>query len=155
MKTTNATETNRVKCDKCEGSGVINFSRLANGVCFACGGSGCFDVDMASVKITKMSRKEVIDGIKSWLDRAVTRTQFTFDCAETFINEMHGQVEYYLSHADADVRERGYAAIERLMVAEGMVQIPVHMTHIKRGVAQQEAQLLKGCRKHVVAVRRA
>lgn len=125
--------TTKAECAKCNGRGVLSWTRVANGVCFQCGGSGRFEVTEEMFTEARVSRAKNIAAIKRELD------------AYAADDSAHADAFYFLgdliARADADVAERALAAYERLggvrsnlerQVAWSASRIGVRVTNVRK-----------------------
>ena len=96
--------TTRVRCGKCDGKGILSWTRNAEGVCFACGGAKVLEVTEEAVAEVAMPRADVIAKIKASLDRF----------ASSDSSEEAYTLSFLIVRAPADVAERSLAAYERL-----------------------------------------
>jgi hypothetical protein len=146
MKTT-ANKTVKAICGKCNGKGRLDWTTNANGVCFWCDGAGHLLADEVEIAAVRADRAHVIKVIKSALDR-MTKSEKEYGSAFTFSDDTM-MVAWGMAHADADVRTRAIAALERMGATE------VIMRNIYRDEADERAKLVAKVRKVVSNVRKA
>lgn len=60
-------KTMQCKCSKCNGAGTLNWTRLANGVCFQCEGAGVLIVSAEELETRRTPRAIAIKRIAGWL----------------------------------------------------------------------------------------
>ena len=137
----------KATCGKCNGKGRLSWTRIANGVCFVCGGVGHLLADEGKVKAAKSSRANVIGVIKANLDR-MAKTAEVYGCPFTFSDESYA-IGWALAHADEDVHARAIAALVRLGAGE------LELARIRRIESEEIARLVAGVRTVTKNVRRA
>lgn len=106
---TTTTET----CGKCDGKKTLSWTRNANGLCFACGGTGVLVVTTAELAAVRMPRAEVITKIAECLkalSKAADGDSYDLRCWSEDRGWWFGKL---LAHADADVEARALAAFGR------------------------------------------
>jgi hypothetical protein len=128
-------------CGKCNGKGKLSWTRVANGVCFVCQGSGKLVADESEVLAARWSRSHVIHVIKCSLDRMTAYGEVTSDELD--------QIGTSLAHADADVHARAMAALARLGAREHDLYL------LARAERDERATLIAGVRRVVTNVRAA
>ena len=126
----------KVECGKCDGKGKLSWTANANGLCFACGGTGSLLVDESVVAARRLPRARVISDIATALEqlKASTKSMGAPDLHETYY------LGYALASADADVHARAYAAL-------GLILNGVGLWQVKRDERLARAELAQGSRK--------
>ncbi len=141
MTTTTAT------CGKCDGKKTLSWTRIANGVCFACGGAGKLVVETSELAAVRMPRALVIARIKSCLDRitASVRDGYSVWADDSL------ELGYLLGHADADVYARAIAAFRTAEPCNA----DVNVYNVERAAKREIAILAAKTRTVVRNVRKA
>ena len=134
----------KVECGKCEGKGRLSWTTNANGVCFACGGSGSLLVDESQIAVRRLPRARVISDIATALEqlKASADSMGAPDLDEVWY------LGYALASADADVHARAYAALGRILNAVGLWRV-------ERDERLARVELAQGGRKVYRNVRKA
>lgn len=134
----------KVECGKCDGKGRLTWTANANGVCFACGGSGSLLADESQIAVRRLPRARVISDIATALEqlKASADSMGAPDLDETYY------LGSALASAEPDVHARAYAALGRILNE-------VQLWHVKRSERLARVELAQGGRKVYRNVRKA
>jgi hypothetical protein len=141
--------TTKVDCSKCSGRGNLSWTRVANGVCFVCGGAGKLEVTSADIEASRPARAVAIERVAlrlAQLDKAMGE-----DCGSCIDEVLF--LARAIGQSPDDVAVRAFAAAERIYIKhEGNAEIS--MNYLRKVVDMEIAIMVAGVRKVVRNVKR-
>ncbi len=144
-------KTTTVVCGKCDGKKTLSWTRIANGVCFQCNGTGVLVVDSVEIAKIKLDRKVVIARVQGIFLKMVQDGVDYVDCPDTLTS-----LGYLLAHADEDVVARArarYTAIANQHGLSAKVQDWAGFI-LNRSITDETANLAARVQTKIVNVRR-
>lgn len=136
--TTNAARLFRCPCAKCHGTGRLNWTALANGVCFDCAGTGVLVVSEELVAAALPARADAIARVAKAIDALKSADDETW-------TERVLLACLPIALAPADVQDRALAAVARIASSRGYNEA-TELSYITRQGADERARYLSGWR---------